>query len=329
MFITDIPIDSMIVEPPSDQDMPLIIQISAPSMPYWASVITSKVLGKLNALEEAILDDPGGCGVREIREEGDFVKSILVLSHAKSVAIVFGFPVNFGYPSLEETDGPSGAFAIAQALQALGKKVVIVSELRNKDLVDKCSEYLISKGALKTVMEFVSCVDFIKSGREEYDVLIAIERVGQAKDGGHYSCTGRDLTSLVDPIDPLFTRDHLSNHVTSDHVTSTRDHVITIGIGDRGNELGLGKVQDRVSHVMKNGSTLGCTIVSDRVIMAGVSNWGGFAIAAGLYLLTTCDVHWRYVCKGINYKEEREWTLDQFLTTNEQVCLYVQYNSSL
>ncbi|MED6265044.1 hypothetical protein CHARACLAT_021358 [Characodon lateralis] len=32
---------------------------------------------------------------------------------------------------------------------------------------------------------------------------------------------------------------------------------------------------------------------------AGVSNWGGYAVACGLYLLHTCPSHQRYLRKGL------------------------------
>ena len=62
--------------------------------------------------------------------------------------------------------------------------------------------------------------------------------------------------------------------------------MVTIGIGDRGNELGLGKIREKVEKIMKNGAVLGCSVASDYVIMAGVSNWGGYAISVGLYIVT-------------------------------------------
>lgn len=307
MFVTDLTTDSFKVVPATEEDVPLVVPVSTPRMAYWASLATGKVLKHLRALEDIILHDPGCCGIQKLKEEGDFTRAVFSLSHARSVAVIFGFPCNAGCENLEETDGPPGAFAIAQALQALGKKVVIVSENRNKILVEKCSEYLVNSGALKSKVDFVSCSDLSEGRFKDYDCLVAIERIGQAKDGCHYSSIGTDLTPLLEPIDELFGK------------AQSNPSIVTIGIGDRGNELGLGKVKERVANVMRDGAKLGCIVTSDHVILAGVSNWGGYALSVGLYILVQCPVHWRYVSRGVNVEEDMKWMLDQFLPTDEQV----------
>ena len=315
MFITDLCTDSCCNGVSSQDDVPLVVDLAPSKMPYYASIASGRVLKQLEELEKIILDDPGGCGVQELREDNDFMKSVLTLSHANSVAVIFGFPCNAGCQNLEETDGPPGALSIAQALQTLGKKVVIVSEERNKELIETSIEILVSSGALKSKLDFLSCKDLILSKSEGFDCLVAIERTGLAEDGCHYTSRGRDVTEYLEPVDEVF----LSAQNSSS--------MVTIGIGDRGNELGLGKIRKKVEKIMKNGAVLGCSVASDYVIMAGVSNWGGYAISVGLYLLANCPVHWRYVQHGINFEESRNWKLEQFLPTNEQVS-YTLYNTN-
>jgi len=53
-----------------------------------------------------------------------------------------------------------------------------------------------------------------------------------------------------------------------------------IGIGDGGNELGMGKVIDQITANIPRGETIGCVIPADFLIAASVSNWGGYALAA-------------------------------------------------
>lgn len=36
---------------------------------------------------------------------------------------------------------------------------------------------------------------------------------------------------------------------------------------------------------------------------AGVSNWGGYAIACALYILSTCEIHDRYLRKAIGFSQ--------------------------
>lgn len=60
--------------------------------------------------------------------------------------------------------------------------------------------------------------------------------------------------------------------------------VTTIGIGDGGNEIGMGTIpweelQQRV--VGGRGGLLACRIPTDYTIVAGTSNWGAYALAAG------------------------------------------------
>ena len=302
MFITDVlttPIEL------TEASYPCVVSISPPRFPFHASLVSKRTIELLEQMEEVILYDPGNCKVKSIKEEGDFLKSLVLLSHCKSVGVVFGFPCNSGCECLEETDGPPGAMAIVKALQCLGKNAAVISEERNRKIVESSVDLMVAEGSLVSKIEFKSCSEVLKSNGAEFDCLIAIERVGQAKDGGHYSMKGTDLTSLIEPIDELFI--HASNSQS----------LVTIGIGDRGNELGLGRVKDKAEKCIKK--DLVCDVASDYVIMAGVSNWGGYAIAGGLFLLATCPVHRRYLTHGINGREVLDWEIEGFVQTDENV----------
>jgi hypothetical protein len=56
-----------------------------------------------------------------------------------------------------------------------------------------------------------------------------------------------------------------------------------LAIGDGGNELGMGKVLDEIIKNPKiaDGDKIGCAVAADFLIAASVSNWGGYALAAG------------------------------------------------
>jgi len=56
----------------------------------------------------------------------------------------------------------------------------------------------------------------------------------------------------------------------------------TISIGDGGNELGMGKVIDKIidNPKISNGDQIGCIVAADYLIAASVSNWGGYALSA-------------------------------------------------
>lgn len=67
--------------------------------------------------------------------------------------------------------------------------------------------------------------------------------------------------------------------------------IATIGIGDGGNEIGMGKVHQMVVDGIKNGQHIATTVATDHLITSGVSNWGGSALVAALAILNQCPVH--------------------------------------
>ena len=92
------------------------------------------------------------------------------------------------------------------------------------------------------------------------------------------------------------------------HLTAKLDHVFeqarergiaTIGIGDLGNELGLGSLRATVEAATAFGARclcpceagMACDVPSDVPVVAGVSNWGAYGVGAALaYLLEDDDI---------------------------------------
>lgn len=52
-----------------------------------------------------------------------------------------------------------------------------------------------------------------------------------------------------------------------------------------GNELGLGSVYADVSAHVMHGAKIGCVVPADHLLVASVSNWGGYAISCALSVL--------------------------------------------
>ena len=101
--------------------------------------------------------------------------------------------------------------------------------------------------------------------------LIALERVGPSQAGRCYSMRGRDITAHMTPAHRLFEGDHVFT---------------TIGIGDGGNEIGMGKIPAEViGRNIPNGEVIACRIPTDHLVVCAVSNWGAYALAAGVALL--------------------------------------------
>jgi hypothetical protein len=57
------------------------------------------------------------------------------------------------------------------------------------------------------------------------------------------------------------------------------------GIGDGGNECGMGKVLESVRAHIPRGETIACVVPCDNLLTAGVSNWGGWGLVAAVEAL--------------------------------------------
>ncbi|XP_026705802.1 D-glutamate cyclase, mitochondrial isoform X2 [Athene cunicularia] len=297
MFVTDLKNDNVTVR--SSREIPQVHLISQDPLHY--SIVSAEAAQKIKTLETLIGIDPGDRGIIHLCRQDELLKACLSISHARSVLITTGFPTHFTYEPPEENDGPPGALAIAAILQALEKEVAIVTDQRAMNLNKKIIEEAVQLGILKRPIPLLSyqresadsALMFLcengDPGRPRFDHLIAIERAGMAADGNYYNARKVNIKHLVDPIDELFL------------AAQTIPGVTTTGVGDGGNELGMGKVQDAVKKHIKNGDIIACDVEADFTIVAGVSNWGGYAIACALYILSTCEIHDRYLRKAVGF----------------------------
>ncbi|KFP60515.1 hypothetical protein N322_11871, partial [Cariama cristata] len=299
MFITDLKNDNVTVRPP--REVPQVYCISQDPLHY--SIVSAEAAEKIETLETLIGIDPGDRGITHLHRRHELLKACLSISHAQSVLITTGFPTHFTYEPPEENDGPPGALAIAAILQALEKEVAIVTDQRAMNLNKKIIEEAVQLGILKRPVPLLSyqresadsALMFLTEkgnpGRPRFQHLIAIERAGMAADGNYYNARKVNIKHLVDPIDELFL------------AAQTIPGVTTTGVGDGGNELGMGKVKDAVKKHIKNGDVIACDVEADFTIVAGVSNWGGYAIACALYILSTCEIHDRYLRKAVGFPQ--------------------------
>ncbi|XP_004174529.6 D-glutamate cyclase, mitochondrial isoform X1 [Taeniopygia guttata] len=267
--------------------------------PLHFSIVSAEAAQKIKTLETLIGIDPGERGIRHLQRQGELLGACLAMSHAGSVLITTGFPTHSTHQPPEENDGPPGALAIAAMLQALEKQVAIVTDQRAMDLNKKIIEEAVQLGILKKPIPLLSyqresansALMFLcengNPGRPRFDHLVAIERAGMAADGNYYNARKVNIKHLVDPIDELFL------------AAQTIPGITTTGVGDGGNELGMGKVKDAVKKHIKNGDVIACDVEADFTVVAGVSNWGGYAIACALHVLRCCDAHGRYLRRAV------------------------------
>jgi hypothetical protein len=218
----------------------------------------------LARMRDVIQRDIGGRGLARIPGDNlltacpdDFATACQSIAAHPSprLLVVTGFPIVREDGTVAgETDGPLGALFLERALAPCDIPVTVAGE-----------EFI--HPALPLGSELPPFPPGITH-------LLSIERVGPSwQDGRCYSMRGRDVTSWVAPVHRWFTDERPAG-------------VVTIGIGDGGNELGMGKVPRAViGRNISLGEQIACRVPVDHLIVAGVSNWGAYALAAGVYHL--------------------------------------------
>lgn len=293
----------------SPEGIPEVHPISQDPLHY--SIASASAVQKIRELETVIAIDPGNRGIGHLLRKDELLRASLSLSHAHTVLLTTGFPTHFNHEPPEETDGPPGAIALAAFLQALDKGVSMIVDRRALSLFQKLVEEAVEQGVLKTPVPILTyqggsagaAQAFLCDERDpkspRFDHLVAIERAGRAADGNYYNARKMNIKHLVDPIDDLFL------------VAQKIPGISSTGVGDGGNELGMGKVKEAVKSHIRNGDVIACDVEADFAVIAGVSNWGGYALACALYILNSCEVHGRYLRKATGPSHapgEQRWT---------------------
>jgi hypothetical protein len=220
-------------------------------------------------LEELILSQDKR-GISKIRNsltrDFCFDAASFTLANPGKVIITTGFYILSA--GAAETDGPPGAIAIGNALEQIGYEVVYVT--------DKYCDQMIKAISTETsrIIEFP--IENLRASRkiaseilekENPDLLISIERCAPASDGLYRNMRDMDITSNTARIDLLFEK-----------------HCASVGIGDGGNEIGLGNLY---SEVENSEELVGfpAETKTTKLIISSVSNWGGYGLVAAISIL--------------------------------------------
>lgn len=221
-------------------------------------------------IEDLILSEDKR-GVSELRPflPADFCDRAAryVLDHPGNVAIITGFYILTA--GQHETDGPPGAIALGNALQELGSRVTYVTDCHTAPMMRRW------------LGDRADVVDFPIAGEAESraaarqllddlrpNLLITIERCGRTANGVYLNMLSRDITEYTARLDYLF------------------EHgVPSVGIGDGGNEIGMGNVAEHIPPVDSLPDEPAISAV-DRLVIASVSNWGGYGLVAVISRLT-------------------------------------------
>lgn len=220
------------------------------------------------------------------------------VGEGQMVLICTGWPSRSWLMSeLTETDGPVGAAYLARTLeQSLGAvPVIVVAEqlqhfattaLRAAGLIvsDVDTAMRAKQGphraSVAAVLPFTT--DWALADEQAAHILdtyapaavVAIETPGANADGVFHNVTARVVpTNLVAKADTLVR-------------AAAWRAILTVGIGDGGNELGMGVVSDAVRQWLPHGDAVAPTTLVDHLVVGSISNWAAVGVSAALAAIT-------------------------------------------
>ena len=179
-----------------------------------------------------------------------------------SVVVLTGAYIPWAKPPAAETDGPPGAVLLATGLQQLGVPARLLTDHRCLPVVAAAEHGAVPGVSLDVCDGDPAEVERLLEDYERLEVthVVAVERMGPAVDGIIRNFRGDDVTAFTAPLDRLFEQERPWT---------------TVGVGDGGNELGMGNLpSSAVAAAIDHGELIHCAIGCDHLIVAGVSNWG-------------------------------------------------------
>ena len=212
----------------------------------------------LDSLRGIVASDLGGRRASILSDASLWGRAFSLCWAARSALIVTGFFIRSA--SAPETDGPPGSVILGRALAFLGKRVSLATDRHNLSALDACSGSVGGPSVL--------CLDGPDPATlEGFDLLVFLERPGRAGDGRYYNMRGEDIGTVVVPLDDLA-------------LTAVGLGVPVLGIGDGGNEAGMGALYEPLVRLLPHYAPFLSRVPSTVCLPVDVSNWGGYALAA-------------------------------------------------
>jgi hypothetical protein len=206
-------------------------------------------------------------------------------------------------PAIGELDGPPGAALLARALHvALGAVPLFIIEEQLKHAMAAAArgagfavltpEQAVEAARSRAPLHAASVLAFpteTGAARDEAKRLIEVYRPksvisvekGSANERGViHNARGEDTTQYMAKVDELVKE-------------AAAAGIATIGIGDGGNEIGMGKIRDVIRREIPFGAKCSCPcgegiapeVETDVLVAAAVSNWGCYGVAACLSVI--------------------------------------------
>ncbi len=225
------------------------------------------------SIEDILLqDDTRGISALRSHLPSNYVEEAAqqVLDRPGRALIVTGFYI--AYAGASETDGPPGAVAIGEALKKLGYEIAYVTDKWSVDVVKSISgDAEVIEFPVATHFESAQFANEV-TAKYRPSVLISIERAGLVGDGTYRNWRGEDISKFNAKVDHLFDQ-----------------HPHSVGIGDGGNEIGMGNLQKVIPGTPKLPDNP-CVTTTTKLVIASTSNWGGYGLVAQLGLMTGNDL---------------------------------------
>jgi len=186
-----------------------------------------------------------------------------ILSWTKGVIFI---TTGFYVAGNAETDGPPGALILSQCLSKLGYKPIILTDLYCKNIFEKYN--------IQTIYIDIELKEqniFYENLIKKYNPvgMISIERCGINENNDYANMRNISIKDNTAKIDYLF-----SNYYGK---------INSVGIGDGGNEIGMGNLENIIK---KELSLVPCIVKVNKLVIASVSNWGGYGLSAYLCKLS-------------------------------------------
>ena len=215
--------------------------------------------------------DPGGRGIAHFFVPGGATRAAQALRRAKRVILTTGFSLG---PGLPETDGPPGTASLGRALRALGAQVTYITDAASLPPLQAALAVL---GEPSAILTFHASGDAALTARRLLSEhapthLVSVERPGRTRNGEYLSMRGESVGEWNGPLDELFLQ--------------APRRVVTVGVGDGGNEIGMGTLRARLARAGARLGKVASVVPARHVVVAGVSNWGAYGIVVELARLS-------------------------------------------
>lgn len=235
---------------------------------------------------------------------------------AARVVIVTGFCILGPQPPAAETDGPPGALRLAQTLSVLGREVTLLTDRLAAPLLEAGLQHLgltavrleclptrlprAPAGTPGAQAAITADDDWLRAflGRVAPTHLIAIERAGPSHTAASFLAQprrGPPPQAEFQRLLPPDARDvcHNMRGLSIESWTAPLHRLFelaprsvrTLGIGDGGNEIGCGGLLwESIAAAVPGGTggRIACRIATDRLLLAGTSNFAAYGLAAAL-----------------------------------------------